>query len=67
MSEACSPAPSVPHFCAAEGKAGGWLATSGQTHRDARSCERSYPSQPQRQRHSADDAAGQFVDPWRGC
>jgi len=69
MSELYSLDPSSPHPCSSERSAAAWLAAVvAQTHGDARPCERTRSSRsPQRQRRSADSAAGQFVDPWRGC
>jgi hypothetical protein len=68
MSETCSLDPSAHHQCSSRRSAAAWrAAVAGQTHRDARPCERSQPSRPRRQHHSGDAAAGQYVDPWRGC
>ncbi len=67
MSETGSLVPFALRVRSSERKPVAWLAAAGQAPGGARPCERSHPSKPQRQRHSADAAAGQFVDPWRGC
>lgn len=67
MPEPTSLDPTAHRPCASERSA--WLAAAAsQQFGEERPCERSRPSAPsRRQRNSADSAAGDFVDPWRGC
>jgi hypothetical protein len=53
--------------CTLEGNP--WLpnAASGKPHSSEQPCEFGRPSRLRRQHQSDDAAAGQFVDPWRGC
>lgn len=67
MAEPRNLTPHSSSACTLEGKP--WLpdAVSGHPHSGERSCERNRPSRLRRQHQSGDAAAGQFVDPWRGC
>ncbi len=68
MSDTCSLDPSSADPCASDRSAAAWLAAvSARPSGGERPCERGPSSRPRRQHHSADAAAGQFVDPWRGC